>query len=378
MGTGTNRNRRADIIIIGAGVIGTACAYFLARRGARVLLLERSFLAAGASGASAAMINLAPHSEVPEPLRLLNLESHRLIPELEQDFDRSVELVRGGSLFAALNDEESAYARRLAEEFRQMGIDSMILEGPEACRFEPLLNPKVQAACLNPVNYHVNPFRLCEGFLKAAQRRGARAEFGVSVRHLKVDDDKIKRIDTNGGNYEADWVVVAAGAHTPQLLASIAPRIPVEPARGQVIITEACPLMTHRTIFFGKHLYVKQNVSGNFYLGSHTEFVGFENRITMEQLMSIIKTLGRGIPVLTRLKVLRCFAGFRPMSADELPIIGPMPDCPRLIVASGHGRTGMRYSASTGKAVSELILDRQTELPIEAFAVERFARPSGA
>jgi glycine/D-amino acid oxidase-like deaminating enzyme len=374
MGMGRNRDRRADIIIVGAGVIGTSCAYFLARRGARILLLERSHLAAGASGASAAMINLAPHSEVPEPLRPLNAESYRLIPELEQDFDRSVELLRGGTLFVAMDEEESGYIRKLCEEFQQMGIDSMILEGSEACRFEPLLNPNVQAACLNPVNYHVNPFRLCEGFLKAAQRRGTRVKFGVTVRDVSAGSGKIERIDTDRGSYQADWVVVAAGAHTPQLLSSIAPGIPVEPARGQVIITEACPLVTHRTIFFSKHLYVKQNLSGNFYLGSQTEFVGFENRITMEQLTSIIKALGRGIPLLTRLKALRCFAGFRPMSADELPIIGAVPDCPRLIVATGHGRTGMRYSASTGKAVSELILDGKTELPIEAFGAERFMR----
>jgi glycine/D-amino acid oxidase-like deaminating enzyme len=273
-----------------------------------------------------------------------------------------------------MDQEETVYIRRLCEEFRQMGIASTFLDGSDARRFEPLLGPATRAACLNPVNYHINPFRLCEGFLKAARRRGARAEFGVAVRDVTIGSGKIERIDTDRGSYHADWVVVAAGAHTPELLSSIAPKIPVEPARGQVIITEACPLMTHHTIFFSKHLYVKQNLSGNFYLGSQTEFVGFENRITMEQITGTIKTLSRGIPLFTRLKALRCFAGFRPMSADELPIIGPVPDCPRLIVATGHGRTGIRYSASTGKAVSELILDGKTELPIEAFAVDRFMR----
>jgi glycine/D-amino acid oxidase-like deaminating enzyme len=374
MRTAANRDQGADIIIIGAGVIGTACAYFLARRGARILLLERSHLAAGASGASAAMINLAPHSEVAEPLRPLNAESHRLLAEIEQDFDRSIEILRGGTLFVATSQEETAYIRKLCEEFRQMGIASVFLEGSDACRFEPLLGPKTCAACLNPINYHVNPFRLCEGFLRAARRRGARSEFAVTVHDIVVGSGKIERIDTNRGSYRADWVVVAAGAHTPELLSAIAPQIPVAPARGQVIITEACPLMTHHTIFLSKHLYAKQNLSGNFYLGSQTEFVGFDNRITMEQISGTIKTLSRGIPLLTRLRALRCFAGFRPMSADGLPIIGALPDCPHLLVATGHGRTGIRYSASTGKAVSELILDGRTELPIEAFALERFMK----
>jgi glycine oxidase len=74
------------------------------------------------------------------------------------------------------------------------------------------------------------------------------------------------------------------------------------------------------------------------------------------------------------LKALRFFAGFRPISEDELPIIGPVPGCPNLIIASGHGRTGVRYSAATGKAVSELIVDGKTGLPINAFAVDRFAK----
>jgi glycine/D-amino acid oxidase-like deaminating enzyme len=74
------------------------------------------------------------------------------------------------------------------------------------------------------------------------------------------------------------------------------------------------------------------------------------------------------------LRALRFFAGFRPISEDNLPIIGPMPDCPELIIASGHGRTGVRYSAATGKAVSELIVDGTTQLPIDAFAVDRFVK----
>ena len=113
--------------------------------------------------------------------------------------------------------------------------------------------------------------------------------------------------------------------------------------------------------------------SGNFYLGSHTEMVGFENHITLDKITTYTRELATAVPMLAHLKAIRFFAGFRPMSPDNLPVIGPMPDCPRLILATGHGRSGMLLSASTGKAVSELIVDTETKRPIQAFAIDRFS-----
>jgi glycine/D-amino acid oxidase-like deaminating enzyme len=167
--------------------------------------------------------------------------------------------------------------------------------------------------------------------------------------------------------------VVASGAYTPEVLASLNLKIPIVPARGQVILTEACQRMTEHVILFLNHLYIRQTATGNFYLGSHTEFVGFENRITLEKLTAFTRAFTRAVPIIGRLRALRFFAGFRPICEDDLPVIGPIPGCPNLIVASGHGRAGVRFSASTGKAVSEMIIDGRTEHPMEAFRPGRFA-----
>jgi glycine/D-amino acid oxidase-like deaminating enzyme len=248
------------------------------------------------------------------------------------------------------------------------------MDGPEARREEPLLCPGVEAALLNPASYHLNPFRLVEGYLSTAIGKGSRVEYGVEVRGLEVSIDRIERVITNKGDYHADWVVVAGGAYSPQILSSLSVKIPIVPARGQVILTEACQRMTDHVIMFLNHLYIRQTASGNFYLGSHTEFVGFENRITLEKITAFTKAFVQALPLLGRVRALRFFAGFRPVCADNLPVIGPMPGCSRLIIASGHGRAGVRFSASTGKAVSELILDGETEHSIEAFAVDRFVK----
>ena len=365
---------KEDVIIIGGGVIGTACAYFLSQRGVKALLLERNHLGSGASGTTAAIVSIGGTSGTPKVLRRLNIESAELMLGIEQDFDRPLELIRDGTLSVAMNEREALELKPAYEQVREMGIDAQWLVGEEIYRFEPLLGPDAHTAFYHPGCYHLNPFRLCEGYLGAALRRGTRVEYGVEVQEVKLNDNRIERIITNRGGYQADWVVVAGGAWTPEILSSLDMEIPIVPARGQVILTEACSQRTRCLLSFADHLYIKQTASGNFYLGSHTEFVGFENRITLEKISVFTRAFTRAVPLLARLRALRFFAGFRPISEDELPIIGSVPACPKLIVASGHGRTGVRYSAATGKAVSELIADGKTEHPIDAFAVDRFVK----
>jgi glycine/D-amino acid oxidase-like deaminating enzyme len=363
----------SDVIIIGGGVIGTACAYFLSKRGVKVLLLERSHLGAGASGTTASIVSIGGSSSTPEPLQPLNVESYQLILDAERDFERPLEIIRGGLLYAAMNEQEALELHAFDKEIQKMGIDCKLMDGPEARRQEPLLCSEVTAALFNPASYHLNPFRLVAGYLGAALGKGSRVEYGVEVYGIEVSNDRIDRIVTNKGDYHADWAVVAGGAYSSQILSSMSVQIPIVPARGQVILTEACQRLTDHVIMFLNHLYIRQTVSGNFYLGSHTEFVGFENRITLEKITAFTKAFVQAVPLLGRLRALRFFAGFRPICEDNLPVIGPVPECSRLIVAAGHGRTGVRFSAATGKAVSELILDGETERSIEAFAVDRFA-----
>ena len=122
-----------EIIIIGGGVIGTACAYFLSKRGLKVLVLERSHLGAGASGTTASIVSIGGSSSTPKPLQPLNVESYHLILDAEQDFERSLEIIRGGVLYAAMNEQEALELHAFDKEIRRMGIDCKLMDGPEAC-----------------------------------------------------------------------------------------------------------------------------------------------------------------------------------------------------------------------------------------------------
>jgi sarcosine oxidase subunit beta len=362
-----------DVIIIGGGIIGTACAHFLALKGARVLVLERSHLACGATGSTAAIIGVSGSGTTSEALLPLSLESYNLILEHQPSFDPPIEIVRGGALYVAMSDEEADAIRPFYDELGQLGIDCSIMDGPEARLFEPLLADHVTTAVFNPACFHVNPFYLGSAYLNTALGRGGRVEFGVEVKEIVTGSNRVRKVVTNRGDFQGDWVVVAGGANTPELLDTHGLQIPIVPARGQVILTEACPPMTERVLMFVDHLYTRQSVSGNFYLGSHTEFVGFDNRITLDKIATFTRSFTRSIPMLSRLQALRFFAGFRPICEDNLPVIGPVPGCSNLLVASGHGRTGVRFSASTGKAVSEMIVDGRTEQNMDAFSPARFA-----
>ena len=362
----------SDVIVIGGGIIGTACAHFLAIKGARVTVLERDHLACGATGSTAAIISISGSGPTSEALLPLSLESYNLILEHLQSFNPPIEIVQGGALYAAMSDKEATAIRPFYEEIHQLGVDCTIMDGAEARRFEPLLADHVACAVFNPASFHVNPFYLNSAYLNTALRGGGRIEYGVEVKEIVTGSDRVQKVVTNRGDFQGDWVVVAGGANTPELLAPHGLQIPIVPARGQVILTEACPPMTNRVLMLVDHLYARQAVSGNFYLGSHTEFVGFDNRITLEKLTAFTRSFTRSIPMLARLRGLRFFAGFRPICEDNLPVIGPVPGCSKLIVASGHGRTGVRFSASTGKAVSEMIIDGQTEQAMDAFSPARF------
>ena len=190
---------KPDVIVIGAGVIGTACAYFLANKGARVTGLERSHLASGASGCTAAIISVGGSSSTPEALQPLNLESYNLVLDHEPDFDPPLETIRGGALYVAMGEDEATVIRPLYEDLRQMGIDCSMMNGQEVRDFEPILADQVTTAIHNPACFHVNPFRLGAAYLNAALRQGGAVEYGVDVQDIVVGSDKIDKVVTNRG-----------------------------------------------------------------------------------------------------------------------------------------------------------------------------------
>lgn len=360
-----------QVIVIGGGVIGAASAYFLARRGAQVLLIERKHMGSGASGVTASMIGLS--SGITAPLKPHAVEGHRRIPTLEAETGVDLEIVRGGGLSLASNDNEIDMLRAQQTADLEEGIEGRLIDAAELRTMAPWVAHHLCAALHRPHNYHVNPFRLYEAYTKGAVDKGAKVTY-AEVRDIRFTGGRIDRVVTNKGDHLCETVVVACGAYTAQLLARVGIDVPIVPGRGQAIITEACQPVTPYMVNCPGHLYTRQVLRGNFYIGSETEFVGFDRNITLEKISKYTCQLVKTIPMLARLRAIRFFSGFRPMPKDELPIVGPLSQCARLIVAAGHARGGMLYSAGTGLAVSGLVMDGKSEIPIGAFSPDRFAK----
>ena len=168
-----------DVIVIGAGVIGTACAYFLSRKGLKVLLLERAHLCAGASGATAALISVGGSGIPSDPIRQMTVEGHRLIQDLEEDFDRPLEKVHGGSLFVAAGEEQERELTLYFEQLRNIIPSCRLLDGPQVRALEPMLTSQVTAAVFNPAYFQdISPFS--QGFAQF----GFLLDFVPSVRTI--------------------------------------------------------------------------------------------------------------------------------------------------------------------------------------------------
>lgn len=177
---------------------------------------------------------------------------------------------------------------------------------------------------------------------------------------------------TPEGEVAGDVIVVAAGAWSPVLTRTIGLDLPIEPSRGQIVVTEPLPPLIRCTIKSTHHIYVRPTRRGNHVIGSISERVGFNKRLTPDRLNAYVKEGAHLVPSLNNVRVLRAWSGLRPLTADGQPILGEIEGYEGLIVAAGHSRTGVTFSASTSKMVADLITTGSAGYPLEPFSARRF------
>ena len=366
-----DQRRTADVIVAGGGVFGCATAYHLAKEGVEVLLLERDFIAAGASGASAGMISTP--SDTAEWMVKYILAGHRLLHDYQDELEVDYELVHGGSFYLGFTEQDCDRLRAQVERSNSVGLTFEYLEASEVLDMEPHYNPALLGASFNPVATQVNPMLVTFALAQAAGRHGAEIRTGVRVLEIESGPGDKHIVRTNVGIFEADWVVDAAGAWAPELLRRQNISIPVWPSRGQVVLTEPLPTITERMVHVPGRGYVRQTASGNFFIGSHQELVGFDKKVTLERIAFFANTAVMAIPMLANARLLRAHAGMRPMSPDQYPIIGPVPGHERILMATGASGTGIQYGPICGLLTAEYISKGQPHLPWDKLSVRRFS-----
>jgi glycine oxidase len=367
----------ADVVIVGGGAIGCATAYFLARAGARVTLVERGELAGEATGAAAGMLAALSDEggERGPAFQRLCLDSlrlyHDLLPQLaETGID--LRYRRSGVLHVALDDREAVKLRRRYEAQRRLAPALRWLEAGEMAALEPEVSPRATAGMLSPEEHYLDPQRLALALAAAARDLGASVRTDAAPRGFSGRGGALTALDIAGARLRADAFVIAAGPWTSALARRLGSFVPVRPVRGQML-SLAGPAEPLRHVVWGEGAYLVPRENGQTFVGATVEDVGFRKRTTKRG----IGTLRRGavglVPGLRLAKVTSAWAGLRPGSPDGLPVIGLLPGYKNVWVATGHFRNGILLAPVTGLLVSQSLQAGRPVPALRPFSPSRFA-----
>lgn len=358
---------RAQVVVIGGGVIGASCAWALVRRGVAVTLLEAQDLAAGASGACDG--HLTVQTKAPGLHTELAVRSLELYHGLGEGFAQAAELRCRGSLLVAVDEAEAGALQKLAAAREAAGAPVELLDGAGARTLEPALTPAVRGASYAPGDAQANPWRITGWLAREACRHGAQVLTRTPVRALRPQGNGV-RLELAQGEMEADRVVVACGHQTPGLLEGLA-RVAIRPRRGQILVTERLPGLLRRPVVSASYLARKydhrgpaapalaleQTPEGNVLIGGTREYVGDDRDVTPEGMTALARLAAALVPALGRAAVVRSFAGLRPATEHGLPLVGSLPDFERVVVAAGHEGDGMTLAPVTGELVARWLVD---------------------
>ena len=370
---------RHDAIVVGAGIVGAACAHALARDGLRVLVLDARYPAGGST--SAGMGHLVVMDDSPEQLALTAL-STALWRELAEALPPVVEYDGCGTIWIAADDSQLDAVRTKHDVYAAHGIASEVLGPRELAALEPNLRPGLAGGLLVRGDGVVYQPRATLWLLEQAREAGAVVRDGCRV-------DRIGAHEVRCGDetLRAEVIVNAAGVDAARLT----PELPVVPRKGHLAITDRYPgFVRHQLVELGylasAHTMTTESVAFNVQprstqqvlIGSSRELVGPDASLNRRVLGAMLARAVEYMPALASLSVIRTWTGFRPATPDKLPLIGPWPATPGLWIAAGHEGLGITTSLGTARLVADLVAGREPPIDAAPFAPARVLSPAGS
>jgi glycine oxidase len=368
------------IAVVGGGIIGCATAWELAKAGCAVTLFERATPGAEASSAAAGL--LAPLGDTPESAYArLALASWRLYPAVVESLREltgiDVEYVTRGTIYPLFSADDVRRAEvRVADRFQpEYGIEAW--DTADVRANEPALSTEVRGAMFVGCDHWVNNQRLVVAYAQAAVAAGVVLRAGAAVARVPIEAGRARGVMADGELWEADAVVLAAGAWTGELLGSSGLRLPVEPKRGQMVALGHVPsVLTH--CVHGDDVYLVPRPSGELLIGATVERVGFQRAVTADGIAGLLRSAIDLCPALGMLAVTRTWSGFRPWAPDSLPVLGPWPDVDGLWVATAHYRNGILLAPITARLMTEWLTTGEPGADVDEFLPARFVRRTPA
>ncbi|MBP2300070.1 glycine oxidase ThiO [Azospirillum picis] len=371
---------RPSVAIIGAGCIGLAVAWRLASAGCRVDVFERGEAGRGATHAAGGMLAACVETEPGEEgLLPLTRASQALWPGFARDLEAAsglpVDLRTDGTMVIALTADDAAKLRFLHGFQRDLGLPVEWLGGAEVRRREPFLQPGVAGALFCADDHQVDNRKLAASLRRAAGAAGVRLHEHCGEVALAVEGGRAAGLLVGDVLHRADCVVLAAGAWAagvPGL--PDAARPPVRPVKGQMICVRMDPrLPLLRHVVWTPGTYLIPRLDGRLLIGATTEERGFDERLTAGGQLALLDGAWRALPGIAELPIEEAWAGFRPGSRDDAPILGES-GLPGLIHATGHHRNGILLTPVTADGIARLVLTGETDPLLRPFGPGRFAR----
>ena len=374
--------RTFDVVVIGGGVIGVAVAYYLAKAGLSVTVVERGGVGREASGANVGLVTLfSGHSfEEPDPGPVYELTraSANAYTTLGDETGVDIEYEQNGGVVFAETEEKLGVIRHAYEGYRRRGVPVEWLDARGVLDCEPAFySDHVLGGVFCPLNGQINPLMLCRAFAQGARRHGVKLLLDTVVEAIACEGGRVSAVRASAGDLGCEFVVNAAGAWAGEVGAMVGVKVPVIPARGQIMLTEPVPPFIRRVVS-GSEPSARQTRRGNVIIGSTVEDAGFDKRVTTDTIAEFAHGALAHFPRLRGLRVIRTWAGLRPASPDHKPIIELMEEPAGFCLAAGHSRRGICYAAGTGRLVAEMITARPPFLPPESFSLGRFAPVTAA
>ena len=370
-------NKHPDILIVGAGIVGAACAAACARGGLKVLVLDRGPVGGGTTAAGMGHVVVMDDSEAQFQLTSY---SRRLWHELAPRLPNEIEYDRCGTLWVAADEEEMAGARQKERFYREKGVKAELLDSAQLAEAEPNLRRGLAGGLVVVDDAVIYPPGAARFLLETAPAGLVEMRTGAEVRSLGEDGSALL---ADGSRLSAGLVVNAAGCWSPLLT----PGLPVRKRKGHLVITDRYPgFVRHQIVELGylksAHAVSADSVAfniqprktGQMLIGSSRQFQADGTEIEAPILGRMLRRAFEYLPTFNRLSAIRCWAGHRAATPDKLPLIGPSLVSDRLWLATGHEGLGITTSLGTGQLLADLILKRPTGIPPEPYSPARLGR----
>jgi glycine oxidase len=365
----------ADVVVIGGGVMGLLAARELQGRGLAVTLVERDRPGRQASWASAGIISQTVKT-AEDPFLALRARSAAgyaaFAQALREETGVDVGYIENGDLVPALSDEEASGLERETRRLAAEGHRVEFVAGAELRQIEPALSARVVAARLGAAA-QVDPRRLCQGLERSCRLRGVEIHPGAAVTEIVSHGDRVEGVRTLLGDFRAPRVVVAAGSWSGRLRGA-EPRLPIVPQRGQILALGRENVPLRRTVRKRDDPYLVPRPDGRLVVGATREEAGYEATVTARGVAWLLDEAMALVPGLADAPLLETWSGFRPLSLDGYPAIGPGA-LEGLYFLTGHGPTGIGPAPASVELLVALMLDEAPAVPAALFDPCRFGCP---